>query len=149
MADISNISSKSTRKMLGDAGEHYALSRFTFSGKPAMKMPEGWRGYDLGVETGAGLARVSVKTRSDSVGWKKSKWFSFDDRRACEWIVCVFQEKSGSIRAWVIPMAVALEHANKPGPNRKNPHLRELSWAKLTKAPLSQFEDNWPMNAGN
>lgn len=65
MADISNISSKSTRKILGDAGEHYALSRFTFSGKPAMKMPEGWRGYDLGVETGAGLARVSVKTRSD------------------------------------------------------------------------------------
>ena len=124
MADISNISSKSTRKILGDAGEHYALSRFTFSGKPAMKMPEGWRGYDLGVETGAGLARVSVKTRSDSSA-EESKWTT----ESMELNVCVFQEKSGSIRAWVIPMAVALEHANKPGPNRKNPHLRELSWA--------------------
>jgi hypothetical protein len=68
---MATFGEEATRKMLGDAGEHYALSRFTFSGKPAMKMPDGWRAYDLAVETGEGLARVSVKTRSESVGWKK------------------------------------------------------------------------------
>jgi hypothetical protein len=43
-------------KLLGDAGEHYALSQFSFSGKYAAKMPDNWEGYDLAVETGAGEA---------------------------------------------------------------------------------------------
>ena len=47
-------------KVLGDAGEHYALSQFAFTGLPGTKMPDNWEGYDLAVETGAGLARVSV-----------------------------------------------------------------------------------------
>ena len=38
-----------TSKMLGDAGEPYALSQFTFAGKPASTMPDGWLGYDLSV----------------------------------------------------------------------------------------------------
>jgi hypothetical protein len=75
---------KRTAKMLGDAGEHYAVSQFTFSGRPATKMPDGWKSYDLAVETGTGLVRVSVKTRSESQGWRTSKWFNFDDRRACD-----------------------------------------------------------------
>jgi hypothetical protein len=43
-------------------------------------------------------------------------------------------------------MSIALSHANRPGPQRKEPHIRDISWAKLTKAPLSSFEDNWKMN---
>ena len=54
-------------KLLGDAGEHYALIQFSFAGKYAAKMPDNWEGYDLAVETG-GLVRVSVKTRSESEG---------------------------------------------------------------------------------
>ena len=50
-------------KLLGDAGEHYALSQFSFAGKYAAKMPDNWEAYDLAVQTG-GLVRVSVKTRS-------------------------------------------------------------------------------------
>ena len=142
---MAKLGKEATRKMLGDAGEHYAVSRFTFSGKPAMKMPEGWRAYDLGVETGDGLHRVSVKTRSESVGWKKSRWFSFDDRREAEWLVCVFHPANGPIRAWVIPMEVALHHANKPGPNRQEPHIRDISWKKLVNKPLRHYEDNWNM----
>ena len=57
-------------KLLGDAGEHYALSQFSFAEKYAAKMPDNWEAYDLAVETG-GLVRVSVKTRSESEGWKK------------------------------------------------------------------------------
>lgn len=52
---------KVSSKMLGDAGEHYAVSRITFAGMPATKMPDGWQAYDLAVETGAALVRVSVK----------------------------------------------------------------------------------------
>ena len=33
---------KVSAKMLGDAGEHYALSQFTLAGFPASKMPENW-----------------------------------------------------------------------------------------------------------
>jgi len=65
---MSTIPLTRTTKMLGDAGEHYAVGRFTFAGKPATKMPDGWYGYDLAVETGTGLVRVSVKTRSESKG---------------------------------------------------------------------------------
>ena len=74
-------------KLLGDAGEHYALSQFSFAGNYAAKMPDNWEGYDLAVETGAGLVRVSVKTRSESVGWKSSRWFNWDDRKDCDWFV--------------------------------------------------------------
>ncbi len=56
-----------TTKNLGDAAEHYALSQFAFAGMPGTKMPDNWKGYDLAVETGDGLQRVSVKLRSESV----------------------------------------------------------------------------------
>lgn len=73
---------KLTAKMLGDAGEHYVVSQIAFAGLPATKMPDGWEAYDLAVETGKGLIRVSVKTRSETQGWRTSRWFSFDERRA-------------------------------------------------------------------
>jgi hypothetical protein len=134
-----------TNKMLGDAGEHYALSQFTFAGKPATKMPDGWEGYDLAVETGTGLVCVSVKTRSESQGWKTSKWFNFDDRRECDWMVFLFQSKEGTLRAWVIPFDVAKCNANVPGPRRKDAHFRDVSWAKLTKGALARYENNWTL----
>jgi hypothetical protein len=129
-------------KLLGDAGEHYALSQFSFAGKYAAKMPDNWEGYDLAVETGHGLVRVSVKTRSETLGWKSGSWFTFDDRKQCDWLVLIFKQ-SASLRSWVIPLEVALENANTPGPARKDPWTRDISWAKLNKAPLNVFENNW------
>lgn len=138
---------KPASKLLGDAGEHYAVSRLTFAGKPATKMPDNWEGYDLAVETGTGLVRVSVKTRSESEGWKASRWFNFDDRRDCDWIIFIFKPKTGAIRAWVMPYSVAKQHANQPGTNRRNPWFRDLSWAKLNRPPLAAYEDNWSLDA--
>ena len=131
-------------KLLGDAGEHYALSQFSFAGKYAAKMPDNWEAYDLAVETG-GLVRVSVKTRSESEGWKASSWFSFDDRKSCDWIVLIFKPQTGIVRSWILPYDVAKASANVPGPNRKDAWLRDLSWSKLNKAPLSAFENNWSL----
>ena len=132
-------------KLLGDAGEHYALSQFSFAGKYAAKMPDNWEAYDLAVETG-GLVRVSVKTRSESEGWKTSRWFSFDDRKTCDWIFLIFKPKAGVVRSWILPHDLAKACANVPGPNRKDAWLRDLSWSKLNKLPLSAFENNWSLN---
>lgn len=134
-----------TPKMLGDAGEHYVAAHLMFAGKPTVNMPDGWTAYDLAVETGSGLLRISVKTRSESPGWKSSRWFTFDDRRDCDWIALIFCNAESAIRAWMIPYGVALEHANKPNPGRKVPHVREVSWAKLI-GPLAKYENNWTMD---
>jgi hypothetical protein len=138
---------KVTGKMLGDAGEHYALSQFTLSGYPASKMPDNWEGYDLAVESGSGLLRVSVKTRKETPNWKKGNWFLFDQRKECDWIVFIFVQTDSSIRSWVIPFQLALESANQPGPKRKDPWNRDISWKKLNEKPLIEFESNWQLNA--
>jgi len=140
---LNQKTTKTPTKVLGDAGEHYALSRFSFADKFAAKMPDNWGAYDLVVETGNGLVTVSVKTRTESSGWRSSSWFTFDDRKNCDWIVLVFKPAQGSIRSWAIPFDIAAREANKPGSTRKDPSVRDLSWAKLQKAPLDAYEDNW------
>jgi hypothetical protein len=133
-------------KLLGDAGEHYALSQFSFVGKYAAKMPDNWEAYDLAVETGRGLVRVSVKTRSESLGWKSSRWFNFDDRKDCDWMVFIFKPASGFVRSWVVPYPVVKAHSNVPGPSRKDAWFRDLGWNKLTREPLASYENNWSLN---
>lgn len=134
---------KVSRKMLGDAGEHYALSQFTLNGFPASKMPDNWEAYDLAVESGQGLLRVSVKTRKETEKWDKGAWFAFDDRKVCDWLVLVFVSKMNEIRCWNIPFQVALDNANQPGEDRKDPWLRDISWSKLNRTPLNSYEDRW------
>ncbi len=132
-------------KLLGDAGEHYALSQFSFAGKYAAKMPDNWQGYDLAVETGSELVRVSVKTRSETARFKSSPWFNWDDRRVCDWFVFVFRPIKGPVRSWVVPSEFVEANSNKPGPHRKDPWFRDLSLKKLNEPPLADYEDNWSM----
>lgn len=139
------MSKKTPGKLLGDAGEHYALSQFSFAGKYAAKMPDNWEAYDLAVETGHGLVRVSVKTRSETAGWATSKWFMYDDRKCCDWLVFIFKPREGKIRSWVIPFELAQVFGNKAGPDRKDPWTRDVSWPKLLKAPFSYYEDNFTL----
>ena len=136
---------KKGTKLLGDAGEHFALSQFSFAERYAAKMPDNWEAYDLAVETGDGLARVSVKTRSESEGWKAGSWFVFDDRKECDWYVFVFKSANGDIRSWVIPSDVCIANANKFTKKRKDPWVRDVSWAKLNREPLDRYEGNWTM----
>lgn len=132
-----------TTKALGDAGEYFALSQFTFAGRPASKMPDCWPGYDLAVESGQGLVRVSVKTRRETAKWKSAPLFIFDEQIECDWIVFVFLSATGVIRCWVVPFDVAKELGNKVHPDRKDPHNRDVSFAKLNREPLSFYENNW------
>lgn len=71
----------------------------------------------------------------------------FNERIKCDWLVFVFLEKSGSIRSWIVPFDRAIENANKPSKDRKDPHLRYISWAKLQREPLCSFENNWKLFA--
>jgi hypothetical protein len=57
----------------------------------------------------------------------------------------IFKPMSGPLRSWVIPYGVAKTHPNNPGPGRRNPWFRDLSWAKLNKLPLAAYEDNWAL----
>ena len=140
-------------KVLGDAAEYYALSQIALAGRPGTKMPDNWKGYDLAVETGTekgqgtGLQRVSVKLRTESDGWKAASWFMFDDRRKCDWIVFIFKQKEEALRSWIIPFTVAKEYANVPGPERKDPWMRDISFEKLQKKPLCDYENNWELHA--
>lgn len=142
-----SLQNRTAGKLLGDAGEHYALAQLSFAGKFAAKMPENWEAYDLVVERGDGHPlRVSVKTRSESAGWKASRWFNFDDRRDCDWIIFIFKPTSGAVRSWVVPYDLAKQHANTPGKGRKDPWFRDVSWARLNKPPLNAYEENWSLN---
>jgi hypothetical protein len=132
-------------KALGDAGEYFALSQFTFAGLPASKMPDCWPGYDLIVESGHGLARVSVKTRRETINWKSAAWFMFDERIKCDWIVFLFLPMDGHIRSWILPFEVARELGNKPLSTRKDPHNRDMSFAKLNRESLLCYENNWSL----
>lgn len=69
----------------------------------------------------------------------------FDDRKDCDWIVFIFVGIDANIRSWIIPFAIALESANQPGPARKNPWERDISWKKLNESPLADFEENWDL----
>ena len=69
----------------------------------------------------------------------------FDDRRSCDWFVFVFKPREGPLRSWVMPFGVATDHASKPGPGRKEPWIRDISWSRLNKPPLLHYEDNWSM----
>ena len=140
------VTKRISTKLLGDAGKHYALSQFSFAGNYAAKMPDNWEGYDLVVETGTGLVRVSVKTRTEFGGWKASRWFNWDDRNDCDWYVFIFKSAHGKLRSWVIPADLAAAHSNGPGTTRMDPWFRDLSWKKLTQPTLTAYENNWSMN---
>ena len=135
-------------KLLGEAGEHYAVSQFSFAGIYATRMSTNWEGYDLSVESGAGLSRVSVKTRSESAQLKGNGSFTWDDRKVCDWFVFIFKSSNGPLRSWVIPADLVHKYSNKPGAKRMDPWLRELSWRKLTQPVLAAYEDNWTMCKG-
>lgn len=90
---------KVTTRMLGDTGEHYALSQFTLAGFPASKMPDNWEGYDLAVEAGNGLVRVSVKSRQETKNGKRAAGFNLTTARcATGWSSCLSRRMAASAR---------------------------------------------------
>jgi hypothetical protein len=139
-------------KVSGDAGEHYALSQFSFAGRYAAKMPDNWKAYDLVVEEEGGRsARVSVKLRTETDRWLKASCFQFDgdDNNACDWLVLIFKPKDYPLKplaSWVIPFEVAKREAAKPGVNAR-PRQLDLKWRQLQEPPLNYYKENWSLSS--
>ena len=128
------------KKMLGDAGEHYAVSQFGFHGLRAHKMPDGWPGHDVAVDANGQVLKVSVKTRSETPSFGPGSWFLVPESKEVEWSVFVFVSKEGIIRSWCVPSSV-VQAAGRPynGASR-------VSYASLWKPPLSSYEGNWSLS---
>lgn len=135
----------SEKKLLGDAGEHYALSMLSFSGRYAAKMPDNWKKYDLVVEEDRVPVRVSVKTRSQTKGWTSLSHYRFDVNHEVEWFVFILKQKVGAVRAWVVPWKVAVANAKPTKEEAKALSLRRIPFKQLTEPPFAAFEDNWTL----
>jgi hypothetical protein len=133
------------KKILGDAGEHYALSMFGFAGLPCSKLPDNWKYYDLIVQKENKIERISVKSRSETKSFSKNSWFIFEATGQYEWVVFVIKFKNGDLKSWVIPVSVALKNASKPESTSKSPNDRRLSWGKLEEPGLVKYLDNWTL----
>jgi len=133
------------KKILGDAGEHYALSMFGFAGFPCSKLPDNWKYYDLIVQKDNKIERISVKTRSETKSFSKSSWFIFESTGQYEWVVFIVKFESRELKAWVIPVSIALKHASIPENNSLKPTDRRLSWGKLEGPELMLYLNNWAL----
>jgi hypothetical protein len=132
-------------KILGDAGEHYALSMFGFFGFPCSKLPDNWRHYDLIVQKDNKIERISVKVRSETPSFSKSSWFIFEATGQYEWVVFIIKFKSGELKTWIIPVPIALKYASVPESNSNNPNDRRLSWSKLEGPDFINYLNNWSL----
>jgi len=133
-----------TTKHLGDAGEYFALSQFSFEGLPSAKMPDNWPEYDLAIGTKEKLKTVSVKTRLTSNGSFNTEHCKFNAKDNFDFIACIFVISREDIRSWIIPGSIA---KNKEfAPKSKNQDYRRLSFKQLENEPgLKIYEDNWTL----
>ena len=141
-----------TRKMLGDAGENFALGMLTFHGFPCVKMPDCWPQYDLIVEKNNVLQKISVKTRSKTRSFSESSWFGIDSNATFEWLICVLMVDENTIQAWIVPKN-ALKKVNKSVKNEAQDKLHNrptetadrISIKTLQSDKYKKFEANWHM----
>lgn len=134
-----------TRKMLGDAGEHFALAMLTFHGLRCVKMPDNWPEHDLIVERKNVLEKVSVKTRSkQSSSYSESSWFGINRNTTADWLICVLMGNEKTIEAWVIPMSIALRAAEENIKNNEQEKLH-ISVRTLRTEKFKKYEANWYM----
>lgn len=132
--------SNRTTKMLGDAGEHYALARFAFAGIPCAKMPDNWPEYDLVAEVEGKIQRITVKTRSETASFSKSSWFAVNADSEWDWKVCLICFATGEVSGWVIPRIEALTRST----GAKNSH-QHLSWRQLEETDMQKYRENWDL----
>lgn len=130
-----------TTKQRGDAGEYYAISQFIFAGKPAVKMPDNWPGYDLIVDVKGELKKISVKMRMTTKATFSTEHCKFNFNDDFDFIVFIFKS-SKEIRSWIVPVNVA--KSNGIISNSENENYCRLSFKQLMK--LDEYEDNWLLN---
>jgi len=119
-----------TTKQFGDACEHRVISELLFAGIPAMKVPDGWRNYDLTAETPSGLARISVKGLRHGSG-QQAGWWQFKPD-GFDWLAVLrINEVTGEIAVYIVPREKALELST--GPYKDGNHRLRCSHDELQR----------------
>jgi hypothetical protein len=128
-----------TSKQFGDACEMHVIAELMFAGRPAVKMPDGWRGYDIIAETDDGPTRISVKgMRFDSRRSNRSQagWWAFTPDSEWDWLALVYLNVDDSTRQiYLVPRRWALANSFD------RPHGQRGIYRR-NNAQLSRFANN-------
>jgi hypothetical protein len=128
-----------TTKQFGDACEHHVLARVAFAGHPAIKMPDGWPGYDLLTEDGQ---RISVKGLRYGNG-QKAAWVNTDPYGDWDWLAAVrLHENTGEIETFLLPRSVVAEIGHI-GVNRGHP--AGYCTVAFTDPGIEPYRDNFAL----
>jgi hypothetical protein len=133
------------KKLLGDSGEHYAMSMLGFNGILCSKLPDNWKHYDLIVQRDNRLERVSVKTRSESPSFGKGSWFRFESTGMYEWVIFIVKFRNSEIRSWIIPFEIAVKNSSTTREESGRSEKRTISWGKLEQPSLLKYLNNWTL----
>ena len=133
-------------RMIREAGQHFAISQFNFSGKCAAKMANNWDAFDLVVETGTALARVCVVTKLEPNAFGAKIWFGWDDRKPNDWFVFILRTIKGESWSWVIPRHLVEQYSNHRSATADSRLHREIFLKKLKEPVLASYADNWALN---
>ncbi|MGV1016789.1 MAG: hypothetical protein ACOYBW_05355 [Fluviibacter phosphoraccumulans] len=135
-----------TKKILGDAGEHYAIAKFSFAGAFCSKMPDNWPAYDIFLQKGDSKFCVSVKTRSETASFGPNSYFKFDAIDQSQWFVCITYV-AGQIDSWIIPTSVAKKKFKRlENVSRGKPVVEYKTTVSQLRSELMRFKENWALD---
>lgn len=136
-----------TKKILGDAGEHYAIAKFSFAGAFCSKMPDNWPAYDIFLQKDDAKFCVSVKTRSETASFSQSSYFKFDAIDQSQWFVCIAKYVDGQIDAWVIPTSVVKKKFKRlESVSKGKPVVEYKTTVSQLRSDLMRFKENWALD---
>ena len=120
----------------------FVVAELMFTGSPAIKMPDDWRGYDVIAEADADLIRISVKgMRFDSrrANRNQAGWWAFEPDNEWDWLALVFLNvDDGTQQAYLVPRLWALDNSF-PRPDGKRAINRR------NNAELARFASNFAL----
>ena len=133
-----------TTKQFGDACEMCVVAELMFAGHPAFKMPDGWRDYDILVETDGGWTRIQVKgMRFDSRrrNRRQAGWWAFEPDNEWDWLALVYLNVDDRTRqTYLVPRCWALTSPN----SFERPHGGRAIYRN--NAQLSRFANNFMLS---
>lgn len=141
-----SILDKVTTKQMGDACEMLVAAELTLLGRvPAIKMPDGWPGYDLVAQTES-LQRISVKSGTYKPGG--GAYIQYDSRYDFDWLALVLLPGIGELRRriFIIPRQVAeTSDWTRRDESPNTAHLRYWRFDEVAAA-FGKYENNWQLN---
>ena len=134
-------------KQMGDACEMLVAAELTLAGIPALKVPDGWPGYDVVAQSrdGSEPLRISVKSRTFKKGSAFVEYWMKDD---FDWLAIVILPAGIETkrRIFLIPRSVANENARRDGEHTKTAEQRYWRIDEVARR-FAEFENNFTLNA--